>query len=142
MKEILKAVQARLVERIDLPGFSVPLFDATGKLPPYAMLWTYYPSAGPESAVCGDEPRTMRLFVTGVAGTGLGVLNVLEEVESALTGGAPIARIVQDGWLIDIQAPKEAQPIRPDRNHTLETTNSHPFYGVVSYMLTIQRIGV
>ena len=142
MKTAIKAIKARLEEAISLPGFSVPLFDATGCLPPYAMVWTYPATASYELAVDGAGPTSGDVYVTCVAGTGLGALLVVEEVEDALgVRGRATARIESNGVRLDVGRMRISQPVQADRNTTIEKTNRHPFYAVVAFPITIQPIG-
>lgn len=141
MKTAINLISARLRERITLPGFSVRTFDATGALPPYVMLWAYPSTMSSEKAVTALAPATGDLYATVVAGTGLGVLDLVETVETVLLDGRPAARLETSTHRIDIGAMQQAQPVQPDRNTVIENTNQHPFYTVVSFPVTTQTIG-
>lgn len=132
-----EALQTYLQGKLGVPGADVAVGDATGLYPPYVMLWGFPPTKR-LATIGGDTARDVTVYVTSVAGTYHGVYVLCAAVEAALNPAeANIIRL--PGGQLTITGPQRQQPIQPDRTHTLEGTNQHPFFAVQSYRVIHEK---
>ena len=113
-------------------GMDVHLVDvAATPTYPYVLLWC---SPGLLVAELLDDRQTLlddRIGVTTVADTAEGAFAAAKRVRDALNDQTPVV----PGRHVEPLTLRDARPVAPDRDVTLEATKTHPCFAVDMYRL-------